>query len=98
MTCMNQTHFDAAREGYRMPAEWEPQAATWLGWPVYQNREELWRSHYPAVCEAFALLARTIAKYQRCIVAAYTPLVAQARALCGPTVEVVALARPSHQG
>lgn len=89
---MNDHTFDAAREGYRMPAEWEPQAATWLGWPVYENREELWRSHYPAVCEAFALLARTIAKYQRCIVAAYTPLVAQARAMCGPTVEVVSLA------
>ncbi|MDT8990318.1 agmatine deiminase family protein [Curvibacter sp. APW13] len=89
---MTKTRFDAAREGFRMPAEWEPQAATWLGWPVQENREELWGPHYAAVCEAFALLARTIAKYQRCIVTAYTPLVAQARALCGPTVEVLPLA------
>jgi agmatine deiminase len=89
---MTDNTFDAAREGYRMPAEWEPQAATWLGWPVYQNREELWGPHYAAACQAFAVLARTVAKYQRCIVAAYTPLVAQARALCGPTVEVVPLA------
>ena len=22
-----------SRKGYRMPAEWEPHAATWLSWP-----------------------------------------------------------------
>jgi hypothetical protein len=31
--------FDCRRAGLRMPAEWEPMAATWLGWPVYENRE-----------------------------------------------------------
>jgi len=31
---MVQSAFDCLREGYRMPAEWEPMAATWLGWPV----------------------------------------------------------------
>ena len=66
-------------------------AATWLGWPVYKNREELWGEHYNAVCRAFALLARTIARYQRCIVTAHTPLAEQARELCGPSVTVVAL-------
>ena len=62
--------FDAARDGWRMPAEWEPMAATWLGWPVYDHREELWGEHYVAVCCAFGTLARCIARYQRCIVAA----------------------------
>ena len=85
-------NFDCSREGYRMPAEWEPQAATWLGWPVYTNREELWGEHYADVCHQFALLAKTIARYQRCIVTAHTPLVDQARQLCGPTVTVVAMA------
>jgi agmatine deiminase len=45
-------------------------AATWLGWPVLDHREELWGAHYEAVCQAFGLQARTIARYQRCIVAA----------------------------
>lgn len=89
---MKQQEFDCRREGYRMPAEWEPMAATWLGWPVLKNREELWGEHYPAVCDAFALLAQTIAKYQRCIVTAHAPLVEMARKLCGPTVTVLSLA------
>jgi agmatine deiminase len=66
-------------------------AATWLGWPVYENREVLWGEHYPAVCRAFAMLARAIAKHQRCIVAAHRSLAARARELCGPKVSVVAL-------
>lgn len=89
---MDPNDFDAARAGWRMPAEWEPMAATWLGWPVYENREMLWGEHYQAVCRAFALLARTIARYQRCIVAAHAPLAAHARELCGPGVGVVPLA------
>lgn len=86
---MNAKDFDCHRAGLRMPAEWEPMAATWLGWPVLENRETLWGSHYDAVCRAFGLLARTIARYQRCIVAAHAPLAAQARELCGPQVLVV---------
>ena len=89
---MAHNEFDCQKQGFRMPAEWEPMAATWLGWPVFENREELWGDHYQAVCADFALLAQTIAKYQRCIVTAYEPLAQQARALCGPTVTVVALA------
>lgn len=86
------TRFDAAAGGWRMPAEWEPMAATWLGWPVYENRETLWGSHYPAVCDAFGLLARTIARYQRCIVTAHAPLAHEARRICGPGVTVLPLA------
>jgi agmatine deiminase len=84
--------FDCRRAGLRMPAEWEPMAATWLGWPVLADREELWGTHYDAVCRAFALLARTIARYQRCIVAAHAPLADRARELCGPRVCVVPMA------
>lgn len=84
--------FDARLAGLRMPAEWEPMAATWLGWPVLDNREELWGAHYDEVCRAFGLLARTIARYQRCIVAAHAPLAAMAREICGPQVTVVPMA------
>lgn len=84
--------FDARRAGLRMPAEWEPMAATWLGWPVLDHREALWGAHYDAVCRAFGLLARTIARYQRCIVAAHAPLADAARTVCGPQVRVVPIA------
>lgn len=88
---MKSNEFNAAKQGYRMPAEWEPMAATWLGWPIYENREELWGSHYQAVCEAFSLLAKTIARYQRCIVTVHASQAQQAKKLCGPTVTVVPL-------
>jgi agmatine deiminase len=58
---------------------------------VYDHREELWGEHYVAVCCAFGTLARCIARYQRCIVAAHAPLAAMAQEYCGPTVRVVPL-------
>jgi len=92
MAAMTNQPFDATAAGLHMPPEWAPQAATWLGWPVLAGREALWGDHYPQVCQAFALLARTVARYQRCEVAAHAPLAAEARRLCGPTVRVHALA------
>jgi agmatine deiminase len=86
------SHFDCRQAGLRMPAEWEPMAATWLGWPVHRNREQLWGEHYHAVCRAFALLAGAVARHQRCIVACHAPLADHARELCGPQVSVVPLA------
>ena len=85
------TSFNCKSADYRMPAEWEPMAATWLGWPVFSNREELWGEHYDAVCQEFALVARTIARYQPCFVGAHWSCEDAARALCGPAVTVVGL-------
>jgi agmatine deiminase len=84
--------FDARIQGYRMPAEWETQHTTWLGWPMLADREELWGEHYAQVVAEFALTARTIARYQRCVVTAHHSLAAQARELCGPTVTVLPVA------
>ena len=33
VSCMNEVRQTPAVLGYRMPAEWEPHAATWLSWP-----------------------------------------------------------------
>lgn len=86
------SRFDARVLGYRMPTEWEPMAAMWLGWPVLQDREELWGEHYARVEAEFALAAQTIARYQTCKVTAHHSRAAQARELCGPGVEVVPVA------
>ncbi|WP_197693894.1 agmatine/peptidylarginine deiminase [Vogesella sp. LIG4] len=75
-----------------MPAEWEAMAATWLGWPILENREEVWGEHYQQVCREFALVARTIARFQRCIVTAHHSQASMARELCGPGVEVLPVA------
>ena len=36
--------------GYRMPAEWEPHAATWLAWP---HNEDTWPGRLPQVRDIF---------------------------------------------
>lgn len=84
--------FDAREQGYHMPAEWEPMAAMWLGWPVLQDRETLWGAHYQRVEQEFALVAQTFARYQPCKVTAHHSRAEQARRLCGPTVEVIEVA------
>ncbi|MFZ6845055.1 agmatine deiminase family protein [Undibacterium sp. RuTC16W] len=84
--------FDAKKMGYRMPAEWETMKATWLGWPMLKDREELWGEHYQRVVAEFAVVARTIAKYQRCVVAAHHSLAVEAQILCGAEVDVLPVA------
>ncbi|WP_323122899.1 agmatine deiminase family protein [Burkholderia alba] len=84
--------FDAREQRYRMPAEWEPMDTIWLGWPVLADREAVWGAHYAQVCREFALVARTIARYQRCVVTAHHSRAEAARALLGAAVEVLAVA------
>ncbi|WP_321784988.1 agmatine deiminase family protein [Burkholderia pyrrocinia] len=84
--------FDARQRGYRMPAEWESMDATWLGWPVLEGREDLWGMHYAQVCREFSLVARTIARYQRCVVAVHHSQADAARELLGASVDVLPVA------
>src|ERR1700690_763185 len=48
--------------GYRMPAEWEPHEATWLGWP-----HELtdWPGKFAPVPWAFAEIVRHLSRVER---------------------------------
>lgn len=45
----------------RMPAEWEPQTATWLSWPL---NSKTWPNNLTQAQEAVARFATTIARYQ----------------------------------
>ena len=47
--------------GFRMPAEWEPQAAIWLSWP---HRQKTWPSNYRPIPSKFAEIAATISRYE----------------------------------
>jgi agmatine deiminase len=46
------------RQGFRMPAEWEPHAATWLAWP---HKEASWPGKLDRVPPIFATMARELA-------------------------------------
>ena len=47
--------------GYRMPAEWEPHAATWLAWP--HNRTD-WPGKFDAIPWVFADIVRHLARVE----------------------------------
>ncbi len=46
----------------RMPAEWEPQEALWLSWPVSTH---IWPGKHDAISEKFAEIAAIASRYQR---------------------------------
>jgi len=48
--------------GYRMPAEWEPHAATWLAWPHYHGD---WPGKFEPIPWVYAEIIRHLAKHER---------------------------------
>ncbi len=50
-----------ARDGYRMPAEFEPHSKTWMLWP---ERIDNWREHALPAQRAFADVATAIAQFE----------------------------------
>jgi len=53
---------DPAAQGFRMPAEWEPHAATWLAWPHFASD---WPGKFGAIPWAFAEIIRAIVRSER---------------------------------
>lgn len=47
--------------GFRMPAEWEPQVATWLSWP---HKRASWPGHFRPIPYKFAEIVATISRFQ----------------------------------
>jgi len=47
--------------GYRMPAEWEPHAATWLSWP---HKEASWPGNFAPIPRLYAHLVRTLSRHE----------------------------------
>jgi agmatine deiminase len=48
--------------GLRMPAEWEPHAATWLAWPHYRGD---WPGKFEPIPWVYAEIIRNLAKHER---------------------------------
>jgi agmatine deiminase len=47
---------------HRMPAEWEPHAATWLAWPHYQGD---WPGKFEPIPWVYAEIIRNLARHER---------------------------------
>ena len=56
---MTQATASLASLGYRMPAEWEPHAATWLSWP---KRETSWPGKFQEVPPYWARMAKELSE------------------------------------
>src|SRR5450755_2912658 len=48
--------------GYRMPAEWEPQRATWLAWPHHRSD---WPGKFAPIPYVYAEIVRHLARAAR---------------------------------
>lgn len=50
-----------AAQGFRMPAEWEPQAAIWLSWP---HKRASWPGQFRPIPYVFARIVAAISRFQ----------------------------------
>jgi agmatine deiminase len=57
MSCVPFLHAD----GYRLPAEWEPHAATWIAWP---HRRATFLGDFAVIPEFFARFIRLLAQWE----------------------------------
>ena len=74
--------------GYRLPAQWEPHAATWLAWPHNRNT---WPGRFDPIPEVFRDLVHTLAQFEPVnILAGGDEVMRQARRMVG-TVSGVTL-------
>ena len=51
-----------AQRGYRMPAEWQPHAATWLAWPHYHGD---WPGKFEPIPWVYTEIIRNLARHER---------------------------------
>lgn len=51
-----------AATGYRMPAEWEPHAATWLAWP---HKRSDWPGRFAPIPWVYAEIVRALTRHER---------------------------------
>jgi len=58
----NSTEKSLDAVGYRMPAEWEPHAATWLAWPHYHGD---WPGKFEPIPWVYAEIIRNLARHER---------------------------------
>jgi agmatine deiminase len=77
-----------ARDGFWMPAEFEPHAGTWMLWP---ERPDNWRARARPVQGAFAAVARALVRFEPVTVGASCVQYARARAALPAAVRVVEL-------
>jgi agmatine deiminase len=75
-----------SKDGFRMPAEWEPHAGTWMLWP---ERPDNWRDRAAPAQRAFVAVASAIAKSEPVTMGVSAAQFEAARAMLPAGVRVV---------
>jgi agmatine deiminase len=75
-----------AQMGFRMPAEWEKRARTFMEWPV---REEIWPDGILEAKIGYANVAKTIAEFEEVVMIVRPELVDEVRRMCGDTITLL---------
>lgn len=75
-----------ADDGFFMPAEWEPHERCWMQWPA---RGDVWGERLPQAYQAYANVARAIARFEPVSMVCRPRDEAEARLACGRDIEVV---------
>ena len=76
------------QDGYRMPAEFEPQQGVWMLWP---ERSDNWRNGGKPAQRAFAEVAKAIGRFEQVTVGASVRQYQNARARLPENIRVVEL-------
>lgn len=76
------------QDGYRMPAEFEPQQGVWMLWP---ERNDNWRDGGKPAQKTFADVAKAIARFEKVTVGASVRQYQNARAKLPENIRVVEL-------
>jgi agmatine deiminase len=82
-----------AELGYRLPAEWEPHAATWLAWPC---RPATWLGDFTAIPAAYARVTRQIAAFEPVRIVGTGAVLAEARRHLADTAAVTFVDIPTN--
>jgi agmatine deiminase len=78
--------------GYRLPAEWEPHAATWLAWP---HKQDTWPGKFEPIPGVWQALVRTLAEFEPVHLCAGGEAMAVARRMVGSIPNVTLLDIPT---
>lgn len=72
-------NYSPAALGFRMPAEWAPQAAVWLSWP---HNRQTWPGQFRGVPKAYAAFVAAISRFEAVRINCAAALQPRARRLC----------------
>ena len=82
-------------DGYRMPAEFEPQDGVWMLWP---ERNDNWRSGAKPAQETFCQVARAIARFEKVTMCVSAGQYQNARARLPEEIRVVEVVLQRRMG